>query len=112
MLYHVLLIVYLENLTFYFHLQQQQQLSNYCFVDFVSWSSLFLLFFLIELPGILTFINCYSVKWATFVQDTFTLTKVFALVIIIVAGLFHLASGELVMSVCVNLDMTFTLVDT
>lgn len=41
----------------------------------------------------MAFINCYSVKWATFVQDAFTLAKVFALTLIICAGLYHLFTG-------------------
>ncbi|XP_076283976.1 large neutral amino acids transporter small subunit 1-like isoform X4 [Lasioglossum baleicum] len=43
---------------------------------------------------ILTVINCYNVKWATRVQDIFTATKIFALVIIIVAGFWWLCMGH------------------
>lgn len=42
----------------------------------------------------LTFINCYDVRWATKVQDIFSFTKVFALIIIIIAGFIRLAMGD------------------
>lgn len=45
---------------------------------------------------ILTFINCYSVKWATSVQDIFTYAKLLALFIIIAVGAYLLAMGELI----------------
>jgi hypothetical protein len=44
--------------------------------------------------GLLTAINCNNVKWATRVQDIFTGTKILALVIIVVAGLWELAYGK------------------
>lgn len=44
--------------------------------------------------GLLTAINCYNVKWATRVQDIFTGTKIFALVIIMVAGFWWLCMGH------------------
>ncbi|KAK1138117.1 hypothetical protein K0M31_002602 [Melipona bicolor] len=43
---------------------------------------------------LLTAINCYNVKWATRVQDIFTGTKIFALVIIMVAGFWWLCLGH------------------
>ncbi|XP_003381655.1 y+L amino acid transporter 1 [Trichinella spiralis] len=36
---------------------------------------------------IITLINCYSVRWATFIQDILTYAKIIALVLIIVTGL-------------------------
>ncbi|VDP15841.1 unnamed protein product [Soboliphyme baturini] len=44
--------------------------------------------------GLLVFINCYSVKWGTVTQNVFTFSKVFALVIIIVAGVVWLCLGN------------------
>lgn len=44
--------------------------------------------------GLLTAINCYNVKWATRVQDFFTATKIFALLIIVIAGLVWLYQGH------------------
>lgn len=45
-------------------------------------------------PGVLTFVNCYDVKWATRVQDVFTYAKLLALFIIIAAGAYELFLGE------------------
>ncbi|XP_050309562.1 large neutral amino acids transporter small subunit 1 [Anthonomus grandis grandis] len=42
----------------------------------------------------LTLINCYNVKWVTRVTDTFTATKIFALLIIVAAGFYHLFTGH------------------
>lgn len=44
--------------------------------------------------GLLTVINCYNVKWVTRVTDIFTGTKVFALLVIVVAGVWYLFSGN------------------
>jgi len=43
---------------------------------------------------LLTAVNCQNVKWATRVQDVFSITKVFALVVIIIAGLVYLGGGH------------------
>ncbi|XP_056637626.1 Y+L amino acid transporter 2 [Diorhabda sublineata] len=43
---------------------------------------------------VLTFINCYDVKWATTVQDIFTYAKLVALFIIIGAGVYELTKGK------------------
>ena len=45
-------------------------------------------------PGILAFVNCYEVKWATFIQDIFTYAKLLALFIIIGTGLVQLGRGK------------------
>ncbi|XP_072024206.1 large neutral amino acids transporter small subunit 1-like [Amphiura filiformis] len=42
---------------------------------------------------ILTFVNCWNVRWATKVQDVFTAAKIIALIIIIIAGLVQLFMG-------------------
>lgn len=44
--------------------------------------------------GVLTFINCWDVKWATWVQDVFTYAKLLALFIIIASGLYMLYLGK------------------
>ncbi|KAG7156134.1 Y+L amino acid transporter 2-like 11 [Homarus americanus] len=42
----------------------------------------------------LSWLNCVRVKWVTKVQNVFTVTKVLALVLIIVMGVYHLARGN------------------
>ena len=42
---------------------------------------------------VLTFINCYSVRYATLIQDSFAGAKVVALALIILAGGWHVTSG-------------------
>lgn len=44
---------------------------------------------------LLTFINCWNVNWATRVQSIFTVTKVFALAIVIIIGFIQLGKGQL-----------------
>lgn len=43
--------------------------------------------------GILTFVNCWDVKWSTLVQDTFTYAKLVALFIIMGTGVYQLCTG-------------------
>lgn len=43
---------------------------------------------------ILTFVNCWSVRWSTFVQDVFTYGKLLALAIIILTGVYQLTQGK------------------
>ncbi|KAF7279888.1 large neutral amino acids transporter small subunit 1 [Rhynchophorus ferrugineus] len=43
---------------------------------------------------VLTFVNCYDVKWATRVQDVFTYAKLLALFIIIAAGIYQVFAGH------------------
>lgn len=42
----------------------------------------------------MTVINCYNVKWVTRVTDTFTITKILALLVIVAAGVWYLFSGN------------------
>merc|ERR1719245_1497914 len=44
--------------------------------------------------GVLSFVNCYEVKWATFIQDIFTYAKLLALFIIIGTGIVQLGRGK------------------
>lgn len=43
---------------------------------------------------ILTFVNCYSVKWSNKVQDVFTYAKLSALLLIIVTGIYWMSKGN------------------
>ena len=43
---------------------------------------------------LLTFINCYNVKWATRVQDWFTFAKIVALLIIVACGFMQIVNGN------------------
>nr|XP_023027382.1 large neutral amino acids transporter small subunit 2 [Leptinotarsa decemlineata] len=43
---------------------------------------------------LLTAINCWSVRWAMRIQSIFTASKLFALGIIVLAGIYQLASGH------------------
>jgi L-type amino acid transporter 8 len=43
---------------------------------------------------LLAFINCWSVKWATTVQDYFTYAKLVALFIVILTGIYQLCMGH------------------
>ncbi|UYV80517.1 SLC7A6 [Cordylochernes scorpioides] len=48
---------------------------------------------------LLTFVNCFNVRWATKVQDIFTAAKVLALLIIMISGLIWLFLGFMVVGV-------------
>lgn len=41
----------------------------------------------------LTFINCYDVKFTTKLQNLFMFTKIAALVIVILVGVYHMSLG-------------------
>lgn len=49
---------------------------------------------ILQSTGVLTVINCYNVKWVTRVTDIFTGTKVFALLVIVAAGVWYLFAGN------------------
>lgn len=55
-------------------------------------------------PGILAFINCWDVKWATRVQDIFTYAKLLALFIIIFTGAYQLFTGKFDTNSILKLD--------
>ncbi|CAL4069302.1 unnamed protein product, partial [Meganyctiphanes norvegica] len=42
----------------------------------------------------LTWVNCTNVKWATSFQNVFSMTKIFALIIIIATGIYHMGTGN------------------
>ncbi|XP_037075075.1 b(0,+)-type amino acid transporter 1-like isoform X2 [Pollicipes pollicipes] len=44
--------------------------------------------------GVITFINCFSVRLATKVQNVFTAAKLFAIGIIVIGGMYSLAEGN------------------
>ncbi|XP_077297327.1 juvenile hormone Inducible-21 isoform X2 [Arctopsyche grandis] len=44
---------------------------------------------------LLTAINCLSVRWTMRIQDVFTASKLIALIIIVLAGMYHMATGHL-----------------
>ncbi|KAH7728586.1 Amino acid permease family protein [Aphelenchoides avenae] len=46
------------------------------------------------ITALLTYINCYNVRWATRTQDASTVTKVGALILIILVGLAQILFGE------------------
>ena len=49
---------------------------------------------MIFVVGFLTFINAFDVRFTTKLQDVFMVCKVGALVIIIIAGIYHVGGGE------------------
>lgn len=44
--------------------------------------------------GFLTFINCYDVKFTTKLQNLFMFTKIAALVLVIIVGVYHMSMGK------------------
>lgn len=52
-----------------------------------------------HIAGILTFINCYDVKFTTKLQNLFMFTKIAALVIVIIIGVYYMSTGEWKLSI-------------
>ncbi|XP_026462711.1 large neutral amino acids transporter small subunit 1-like [Ctenocephalides felis] len=44
---------------------------------------------------LLTAVNCLSVRWTMRIQNVFTAAKLFALVVVIIAGVYHMGTGHL-----------------
>ena len=42
----------------------------------------------------ITFVNCASVKWATRMQNVFTVAKMVAIVMLVITGLVRLSQGN------------------
>ena len=61
---------------------------------FLTWLNEILISCICFPPGILTFVNAQSVRWATKIQDIFTMAKLLALGIIIVTGITMMCMGE------------------
>ena len=53
-----------------------------------------IIFLVVESAGVITFVNCASVKWATRMQIVFTVAKMIAIVMLIVTGLVRLGQGK------------------
>ncbi|XP_064101236.1 Y+L amino acid transporter 2-like [Macrobrachium nipponense] len=51
-------------------------------------------FVALAMLGLATFVNCMGVRFGTRLQDSLTVTKTFALILIIVVGIHHLARGH------------------
>ena len=47
-----------------------------------------------HISGLLAFVNCWDVSWATAVQDIFTYAKLLALFVIIATGIVQLGRGK------------------